>query len=122
MTEHSEAGEILTEMWARIDARQWDRLAELLDPDVQVRYVHTGELLDFNGILRANSDYPGRWRANVEELVSVGPRAVSRTRLDDGESTFHVATFATTARGRITAMTEVWTDTGQPAHPSRLQP
>jgi hypothetical protein len=120
MTEHADASQVLTAMWARIDAQQWDRLTELLDPGLQVHYVHTGELLDFNGFLRANRDYPGRWRTAVEELVGNGSRAVSRTRIYDDESVFYVASFVTTAGGRITAMTEVWTDTGQPPHPSRL--
>ena len=106
-------------MWARIGARQWDRPPELIDPDLTVGYVHTGELLDADGFLRANSEYPGVWQVDVEEIVGKGDRAVSRARVfDDGQS-FYVASFARTAAGRLAAMTEVWTDTGQPPHPSR---
>jgi hypothetical protein len=119
MTKQDEASGVLAQLWARIGARQWDRIAELLDPGVTVRYVHTGEVLDADGFVRANSDYPGQWRVAVEEIVGDGERAVALARVYDDEQTFYVASFASTAGGRITAMTEVWTDTGQPPHPSR---
>ena len=118
-TSRDAASGVLAEMWARIHAREWDKIAGLLDPAVVVRYVHTGEVLDADAFVRANSDYPGEWRIDVEEIVGDGQRAASRARVYDDEQSFYVASFATTAGGRITEMTEVWTDTGQPPHPSR---
>jgi hypothetical protein len=38
---------------------------------------------------------------------------VSRTRVSDGEQTYHVASFATVDGGRITSMVEVWSQSGQ---------
>jgi hypothetical protein len=120
MTPGTDASDVLTQLWARIDARQWDQLADLLDPDATVRYVHTGEVLDRAAFVRANADYPGRWLVDVEEIVSDGSTAAARARVYDDEHTFYVASFAAVAGGRITGLTEVWTDTGQPPHPSRI--
>ena len=70
--------------------------------------------------VRANADYPGRWLVDVEEIVSDGSTAAARARVYDDQHTFYVASFAAVAGGRITGLTEVWTDTGQPPHPSRI--
>ena len=63
MAEHYEAVRVLEDLWALIDAQQWDKIPDLLDPAVQVRYVHTGEVLDVESYVRVNRDYPGRWHA-----------------------------------------------------------
>ncbi len=95
MAERSEASEILRELWARIDAQDWDGLAGLLDPRLQARYTHTGEIFDADGLVRVNREYPGRWHADVEDVVGAGERAASRARVSDGQQTYHVASFAT---------------------------
>lgn len=113
MAEHYEAARVLEDLWAMIDAQQWDKIPDLLDPAVQVRYVHTGEVFDVESYVRLNRDYPGRWHAAVTDLVGDGDRAVSCTRIYDAEMTYWVASFATIRNGRITEMVEVWTDAGQ---------
>jgi DNA topoisomerase IB len=120
MTNHNAAADLLAELWARIGDQQWDRLAELLDPGLAVYYVHTGEVLDLAGFVRGNADYPGRWLVDVEDLLGDGSRAVARARVYNEDQTFYVASFATEAGGRITELTEVWTDTGQEPHPVRI--
>ena len=117
MAEHYEAVRVLNDLWAVIETQQWDKIPDLLDPAVQVRYVHTGELLDAESYVRLNRDYPGRWHAAVHDMVGDGDRAVSRTRIYDAGQTFWVASFATTRDGRITELVEVWTDAGQQPPP-----
>jgi len=94
-------------------------MCQLLDPAVAVHYVHTGEVMDADGFIQANRDYPGRWHVHVADMVGDGDRAASRTSVSDGQQTFWVASFATTRRGRIAELVEVWTDDGQSPHPSR---
>jgi hypothetical protein len=120
MAERSEAVRVLEDLWAMTDTQQWDKIPDLLDPAVQIRYVHTGEVMDAESYVRLNRDYPGRWHAEVTDMVGDGDRAVSRTRIYDGEATFWVASFATTRGGRITELVEVWTEAGQqpPPRPS----
>jgi hypothetical protein len=45
--------------------------------------------------------------------VSAGERAVSRTRVSDGQQAYHVASFATVRGGLITDLVEVWSESGQ---------
>jgi hypothetical protein len=119
MAEHREAVRVLEDLWAMMDVQQWDKIPDLLDPALQVRYVHTGEVMDAESYVRLNRDYPGRWRAAVSDLVGSGDRAASCTRIYDDEQTFWVASFATIRNGRITDMVEVWTEAGQQPPPNR---
>jgi SnoaL-like domain len=122
-TEHvaanDEAARVLASLWDLIGAQQWDRISELLDAEVRISYVHTGEVFDGEGFVRLNRDYPGSWHVDVLDTVADGHRAVSRARLSDGQETYWVASFATTRDGRITELTEVWTDGGQEPPPGR---
>jgi hypothetical protein len=114
MAESYEAVRILYDLWEMIEMQHWDKIPDLLDPAAQVRYVHTGELMDAESYVRLNRDYPGRWHAAVHDMVGDGDRAVSCTRIYDGEQTFWVASFATTRNGRITELVEVWADQQPP--------
>jgi hypothetical protein len=119
MAENNEAVRVLNGLWEMIETQQWDKIPDLLDPAVQIRWVHTGEVLDAEGYVRVNRDYPGRWHAAVHDMVGDGARAVSRTRIYDEQQTFWVASFATARNGRITDMVEVWTEAGQQPPPDR---
>ena len=110
---------MLAELWTLIDSRQWDRIFDLLDPAMQVRWVHTGEVIDAARYVELNRTYPGRWRASVEDVIGEGDRAVSRTYVTDGAVGHWVASFATTRSGQITELVEVWTEAGQDPPPSR---
>lgn len=110
--DHAAAG-VLTDLWKLIDTRQWDRIFDLLDPAVQIHYVHTGEVLDAREYVQLNRDYPGRWHASVEDMISEADRAVSLTYVTDGGAGYWVASFATTRAGQITRLVEIWTEAGQ---------
>jgi len=119
MSDGNEAARVLADLWQLIDTQQWDRIPDLLDPAMRVRYVHTGEVLDAPAFVQLNRDYPGRWRATVEDVIGEGDRAVSLTCVTDGAAGHWVASFATTRAGRITGLVEVWTEAGQDVPPGR---
>ena len=79
-------------------------------------YVHTGETFDRAAWVRANAEYPGFESMTLEDLLDQGDRAVARCRVrgssTDGPVEFEVATFATARHGRLSELTEVWTDVG----------
>lgn len=110
------AAQLLDRRGDVIDGHRWDDLAPLLHPDLVVRYVHTGEVLDRDAFVRVNAEYPGFERFGWEEIVDAGERAVGRgvvTGRNNGEEErFGVATFATARDDLITEITEVWTDIG----------
>ncbi|MDQ3416937.1 MAG: nuclear transport factor 2 family protein [Actinomycetota bacterium] len=101
-------------LWERIDTQEWDDLPDLLDPDLRVEYVHTGELFGRDAFVGVNRDYPGRWRGYVDAVVASGERVVARVRVSDGAATFHVASFGTVRHGRIVELVEVWADEAAP--------
>ena len=114
MTDPTLAGELLGRLSDTIDAQDWAALADLLAPDFEGHYVHTGEDFDRDGFVALNRDYPGSWRFIHEEIVDAGDRAVLRARVTDGRETYYVATFATAAGGRLSSLVEVWTDSVKP--------
>ena len=105
----------LTRFADLVDARDWERLPDVLAPGFSARFVHTGETFDRDGFVALNRDYPIVVRFLVEDLVATGDRAVLRARVTDGSDTWHVASFATvSADGLITDLVEVWADTAGP--------
>jgi SnoaL-like domain len=119
MAENSEASAVLRELWARIDAQDWDGLAALLDPRLTAHYTHTGENFGPGELVRLNREYPGRWHVDVEDVVGEGARAVSRARVSDGTQTHHVASFATVRGGLVTELVEVWAESSVAAPADR---
>ena len=77
-----DAGELVTELWRRIQARDWDRVGELLAddfvlewPNAQVRIRGRANFVEFN---RA---YPEGWSIEVLRIVSDGRTAVSEVHV-----------------------------------------
>jgi hypothetical protein len=98
-----------------IARHDWAGLRAVLHDEATVTLLHTGERFDADGFVAFNRDYPGPWRFTAEEVVDGGGRGVLRARATTDEATFHVATFATLADGRLTDLVEVWTDAvGEP--------
>ncbi len=109
------AAQSLTRFAEIIDARDWDRLPDVLASGFVARFVHTGETFDRTGFVALNRDYPVVVRFVVEDLVSDGDRAVVRARVSDGTDTWHVASFATVgADGLLTELVEVWAEVSAP--------
>jgi uncharacterized protein (DUF2267 family) len=121
MAANPDASAVLRTLWDRIDAQDWEGMAALLDPQLQARYVDTGETFNAGELVRLNREYPGRWHTTVEEIVGDGERAVSRTRVSDGRVTHYAASFATVTDGLITSLVEVWVQAGAPV-PVHLRP
>jgi hypothetical protein len=102
------AAQSLTRFAELIDARDWDRLPDVLAPGFEARFMHTGETFDRDGFVALNREYPIVVRFLVEDLVADGDRAVLRARVTDGAETWHVASFATVgADGLLTELVEV---------------
>ncbi|WKN50454.1 VOC family protein [Nocardioides sp. Arc9.136] len=94
-----------------VAARDWADLTDLLSPGLVARLLHTGEVLDREGYVAFNRDYPGPWTFQREQVVGAGPAAALRARVDDGTATYHVASFGTVdPAGLLTELVEVWTD------------
>lgn len=106
------AGAVMSELWGMMDSQEWDSLGRVLDPDLRVEYVHTGETFGRDAYMALNRDYPGAWRTEIVELVADASHAAARVRVTDGSETHYVASFGTIEGGLITKLVEVWAESG----------
>ncbi|MDO9377666.1 MAG: nuclear transport factor 2 family protein [Nocardioidaceae bacterium] len=112
------AADLLRRLAVVLDEHRWDDLPALLHPELEVRYVHTGERFDVDAFVRLNADYPGFERFDLVDVVDAGTRAVGRARVTahtDGQvDTYAVASFVTERDGLVGELVEVWTDVSPP--------
>ncbi len=105
-----DAGQVVAELWRRIQARDWDRLAELLAddfvlewPDVHLRIRGPANYVDFN---RA---YPEGWVIEVLRIVAEGHTAVSEVHVPHPTVGPHFAiSFFQADGGRLSRGREYW--------------
>ena len=81
-------------LWERMEARDWDAVAEQLHPDVVVDWPNTAERFrgrdKFVGMNRA---YPEGWHINVLRIVDGGDVVASEVRVDQAGERFYAASF-----------------------------
>jgi hypothetical protein len=119
MDHEQTTGSALTDFGAAISAHDWAGLRSVLADDATVTLTHTGELLDADGFVAFNRDYPGDWVYQVDEVVDGGRRGVLRAHTVVDGDTYHVATFGSLdPSGRLTDLVEIWTEAVAP-HPER---
>lgn len=108
---------VVREFYERMQARNWDRAGELLDPDVEIRYTATGERFVGPAFLEMNRAYPDGWTIHVDEVLGVGDRVASQVRVDHGDDEFWCAGFYTVSDGRIVGGVEHWLTGGSESPP-----
>jgi len=105
-------------LWKRFQARDWDGARELLDEDVEVCWVHTGERwLGRDAFIRVNREYPEGWSIAMTRIVAAGSQVVSEIVVPSPQGTFRAASFFEVRDGRIVRATEYWLEEGGEAPP-----
>ena len=102
--------EVVEELWARIQARDWDGLRVLLAddfavewPDARVRIPGPDSFVDFN------REYPEGWTIEVLSAVAEGSTVVSEVRVPHGErGTFYVVSILEVEGELIRGGREYW--------------
>jgi ketosteroid isomerase-like protein len=104
-------------LWERMEARDWDAVAEQLAPDVVVDWPNTAERYrgrdNFLGMQR---EYPEGWRIRVLRIVDDGDTVVSEVRVDQDGKRFFAVSFFDLEDERIVRAVEYWSD-GEPEAP-----
>lgn len=79
-----------------------------------VRWHCTNEDFTAAEYIRANCEYPGTWKGEIERLALLGETAVSAARVwsADGAISCHVVSFYEFEGERIRCMDEYWGDDG----------
>ncbi len=104
-------------LWERMEARDWDAVAEQLHPDVVVDWPNTAER--FRGrdrFVGMNRAYPEGWHINVLRIVDGGDVVASEVRVDQAGERFYAASFFEVHDETIVRAVEYWSD-GEPAPP-----
>ncbi|MEU6083468.1 nuclear transport factor 2 family protein [Streptomyces sp. NPDC047108] len=114
-----EPSEIVEALWARIEARDWDGVGELLAADLVVEWPVSGErIVGRANYVRINAEYPEGWSIRVLRVVADGDQVVSEVEVPHETMGVHrVASFWTVRKGGIKAAREYWTELGSDPSP-----
>jgi len=114
--------QVLERHWALANARHWDEFATLLAPGLRYEVPQTREFAEGAGAyLELFRTWPGDWRAEVQELLCEGPRAVCRIDFHvDGQVMTGIGFFTLDEQGRLTEAIDWWPEPYEP--PPRATP
>ncbi|MFD3451153.1 nuclear transport factor 2 family protein [Streptomyces sp. NPDC058691] len=114
-----EAAEVVEELWARIEARDWTGVGELIAEDAVVEWPVSGErIVGRANFVAVNREYPQGWSIRVLRVLGEDDQAVSEVEVPHVElGVFRAASFWTVRDGRITGGREYWTSPGSDPRP-----
>jgi ketosteroid isomerase-like protein len=102
--------EVITQLWARIQARDWEGVGDLLAEGFVLEWPH--ELVLLRGrasFVEFNRRYPEGWSIEVLRIVAQGGTVVSEVRVPHPTVGPHYAlTFFEVDEGRIASAREYW--------------
>lgn len=116
--------DVVASLWDAIAARDWARMADLLDPDVVVEWPATAErLIGRENVVAVNAEYPEGWSIRVLRVISDGDVVVSEVEVPhEGLGVFRAASFWTVRDGRIMSGREYWIGLGADEPPQWRRP
>lgn len=107
---------LLLRFWRDIAAQDADALRTYFTSEAQIRWHNSNELFTLEEFIRANCEYPGDWRGEVEQMESHpdGQRAMTITRVwpADESAEFRVVSFFAFVGEKIACLDEFWGDVG----------
>ena len=69
-------------LWADIGAQRWDALAAYFLPGALIFWHNTDECFTAEEFVRANREYPGNWRIEIERVHALADAAATAVRVD----------------------------------------
>ncbi|MGZ4256769.1 MAG: nuclear transport factor 2 family protein [Gaiellaceae bacterium] len=105
-----EPSEVVAQLWARVQARDWDGVSELLAEDFVLEWPH--DLVRLRGranFVEFNRSYPEGWSIEVLRIVAEGNTVVSEVRVPHATlGPFYALSFFEVDDGCITSAREYW--------------
>ncbi len=102
--------------WAAAEARDWDRFASLLSPDVVYTLAQSRERI--HGVeryLAFNRDYPGDWHITLVRVVADAEAAFSWGKVAVGEDEqIGLTVFTFDRGGAIATIDDFWPEPSEP--------
>lgn len=104
----------LLAFWSDVAAQKEAALRLCFTPDAVIQWHSTNERFSVEEYIRANCEYPGKWRGCVERMEHIGNCSVTATRVDSVEDgiSFHAVSFFTFRGEKIASLDEYWGDDG----------
>ncbi len=83
--------------------------------DAIIRWHCTNEQFNVEEYIRANCDYPGKWKGEIERLEEFGSKIilVGKVQSEDESISCHVTSFIRLQDDKIAEMDEYWGDDGE---------
>ncbi len=93
----------------RLEARDWEGVGRVLDPDVVYRLPQTGEVVrGREAYLRWNREYPDGWHLRLIEVYGDAQGAALRIEADTPGETSTALVFLRLREGLVTEITDWW--------------
>lgn len=105
----------LIALWQAIARQDAAAMRNFFAPGAVIRWHNTDEQFTLEEYLRANCEYPGQWRGELErvELLEGGAVSVARVWAADGSVSLHATSFYRFEAGQIAQMDEYWGEDGE---------
>ncbi|MCT2589659.1 nuclear transport factor 2 family protein [Streptomyces sp. N2-109] len=114
-----EPKEVIEALWARIEARDWAGVGELMAADVVVEWPISAERISGRAnFVAVNSEYPQGWSIRVLRILADGENVVSEVEVPHVDfGVFRAAAFWTVRGGVVVSGREYWTSMGSEPSP-----
>lgn len=112
----SEQAATIRRFWEATEARDWDGLSQVLDPDLRYSLEQTRErVTGREAFLRFFSEFPGDWHLTVRRVIADDAGGVSVLDLRVGEEQMvGISFFRFGDDGLITEVEDVWPEPYEP--------
>lgn len=84
--------------------------------DATIKWHDSNECFNVSEYIRANCEYPGEWKGEVERLEHIGDLSISVTHVwsNDESISCHVTSFFKFEDDKISGLDEYWCEDGAP--------
>ena len=103
----------MSQYWSSIAAQDEEGLRKYFHEDACIRWHNTNEQFNVSEFMRANCDYPGEWRGQVERIEQMGSTIITVTRVWSEDMSFHVTSFFKIRGVKIKTLDEYWGEDGE---------
>ena len=103
---------IVSELWSRIQARDWSGVGELIAEDFVLEWPHDGvRLRGRENFVEFNREYPEGWSIEVLQILADGNTVVSEIRVPHPTiGPFYALSFYEVEAGLIARAREYWVE------------
>lgn len=102
-------------IWHAVLSQDREMLPTFFRDDAVIRWHCSNERFTVAEYIRANCEYPGSWRGDIERIEMAGSTVVLAGRVYpvDESASYHVVSFIRTEQGLISELDEYWADDGE---------